>query len=248
MYKQRGFTLLELAMVLTGVGLIVGGIIMGRALIHSSQLQSVVTDVNRYKDAVKLFNDKYKTLPGDMENASAFWAGGINSTTSDGFIGEAALAPNAAQVSSTEPLLVWQHLSLSGMLGGVVYTGTAPTNKLVPNTNIPSSKINGAGFYLRYAAPGVATGVFDGDYGHVIIFGTPYSTEKYPSLDVAITATDASEIDQKMDDGKPATGKVLSFNSDSIVTPNCATNNLSTAQYKETMRDNVCSLIFITGF
>lgn len=70
---RAGFTLVELAVVLTVIALMIGGILVGRSLIRSAELQSVISDVSRFKQAAKLFRDKYKFLPGDFPNAAAIW-------------------------------------------------------------------------------------------------------------------------------------------------------------------------------
>ncbi len=45
--QNRGFTLIELAIVLVIVGLIVGGIVVGRSLIRQSQVASAMTELAR---------------------------------------------------------------------------------------------------------------------------------------------------------------------------------------------------------
>ena len=76
--SRAGFTLIELSIVLVIIGLVVGGIFVGKELVRASQLNSVLRDLDKYNSAVLTFKDKYGHLPGDIPNATQFWgsAGG----------------------------------------------------------------------------------------------------------------------------------------------------------------------------
>lgn len=53
MKNIAGFTLIEISVVLVIIGLVVGGIILGQTLIRSSELRSIVTDIEKFEtDAV----------------------------------------------------------------------------------------------------------------------------------------------------------------------------------------------------
>ena len=71
--NQQGFTLIELSLVLAIVALIIGGILVGQSLIRTSQVQSAISDIERFQNALVLFKEKYHYLPGDMPNATTFW-------------------------------------------------------------------------------------------------------------------------------------------------------------------------------
>lgn len=70
---DRGFSLVELSIVLVILGLLTGGILAGQSLIRAAELRSVITTTDRYQAAVYSFRDKYFALPGDMRNATSFW-------------------------------------------------------------------------------------------------------------------------------------------------------------------------------
>ena len=71
--RQKGFTLIELSIVIVIIGLIVAGVIGGQSLIQQSKLRSIITDVNKYKTAYNTFYLQFSSLPGDMSNASSYW-------------------------------------------------------------------------------------------------------------------------------------------------------------------------------
>ena len=70
---QRGFSLVELSIVLVILGLLTGGILTGQSLIRASELRSVVTQIQGFQSAAYSFRDKYFAMPGDMRNAESFW-------------------------------------------------------------------------------------------------------------------------------------------------------------------------------
>ena len=75
---QRGFTLVELSIVLVIVGLLMGGVLVGRDLVRKAQLRTVLTDLEEVQSATRLFSEQYNALPGDIPNATDYWpsAGG----------------------------------------------------------------------------------------------------------------------------------------------------------------------------
>jgi prepilin-type N-terminal cleavage/methylation domain-containing protein len=70
---SRGFSLVELSIVLVILGLLVGGVLSGQSLIRASELRKVTTEYTSIVAAVGSFREKYLYLPGDFPNASQFW-------------------------------------------------------------------------------------------------------------------------------------------------------------------------------
>ncbi len=80
-----GFTLIELSVVLVIIGLIVGGILVGRDLIEAATLRAVLSQQEQFKTATATFLNKYNCLSGDCLNASSLgFTGGPNGTTTAG--------------------------------------------------------------------------------------------------------------------------------------------------------------------
>jgi prepilin-type N-terminal cleavage/methylation domain-containing protein len=114
---KNGFTLIELSIVLVIIGLVIGGVTVGQELIRSAELNSIITDVNRYTLAIKTFELKYDELPGDIDNAQSYWPTCIDNgpNTCNG-------NSNGRVVEAFENNRSWQHLSLSGIIAEN-YTG-----------------------------------------------------------------------------------------------------------------------------
>ena len=68
MHPRSGFTLVELSIVLVIIGLIAGGVLVGRDLIEAAAIRQQITQVERFKTAVQTFRTKYNGLPGDLES------------------------------------------------------------------------------------------------------------------------------------------------------------------------------------
>jgi prepilin-type N-terminal cleavage/methylation domain-containing protein len=67
----RGFTLIELSIVLVIIGLVVGGILVGQGLINAAALRAQITQIEKYNTAANTFREKYGYLPGDITATAA---------------------------------------------------------------------------------------------------------------------------------------------------------------------------------
>ena len=62
---RRGFTLVEIAIVLVIIGLIVGGVLVGADLIKVAKLRNAASELDKISAAVNTFKTKYNCTPGD---------------------------------------------------------------------------------------------------------------------------------------------------------------------------------------
>ncbi len=260
---KKGFSLVELSIVLVILGLLTGGILAGQSLIHAAQLRSVTTDYMRYKAAAGAFRDKYFQLPGDMNNATSFWGslGGTGAdTTCQNTVATGTATCNGngdGQISQSvsprdERFRFWQHLANAGLIEGQ-YTGTAGTNSsgytlpFVAGLNLPPSRMPNGAWGISYATNTTSATQFTYT-GHMMqLFGpTSTATGYYP----VISPEDAWNIDTKMDDGKPGTGSVMNWKGDGTTwfctdQAGVAAVADSVAQYKLTNRSLDCGLFFV---
>ena len=78
---HKGFTLVEIAIVLVIVGLLIGGVLKGQEMITSAKLKRIESDNAGIAAAMFSYQDRYLQLPGDDSSAGTrfdFYAvGGI---------------------------------------------------------------------------------------------------------------------------------------------------------------------------
>lgn len=118
--NQKGFTLIEIAIVLVIIGLLVGGILQGQELIENSRVKQAVKDINGAAASMFAYQDRYGRIPGDdgptatLTARGASWTG-VTGPTPNGAL---AVATNAVFTGAGESGQFWQHLRAAGFISG----------------------------------------------------------------------------------------------------------------------------------
>lgn len=178
---QRGFTLVEIAIVLVIIGLLLGGILKGQEMIVQARIKNIISDFTGISGAYHGYQDRYRAIPGDDPNAAGRWttAPAATSGTGNGIV--AGLYNSAT--ATDESRLWWDHLRRAGFVAG---TGTTqPFNA--------TSGIVGVQTGDGAATPAAALGSLFG-----IIVCSSNIVDK-----IAIA------VDNQMDDGNSRAGTVL---------------------------------------
>ncbi len=68
---SKGFTLIEIAIVLVLIGLLLGGVLKGQELITSARVRNLISQQDGIKAAFFGFQDRYRALPGDYARPAA---------------------------------------------------------------------------------------------------------------------------------------------------------------------------------
>jgi prepilin-type N-terminal cleavage/methylation domain-containing protein len=221
---KRGFSLVELSIVLVILGLLTGGILAGQSLIRASELRSVSTELQKYQSAVLTFRDKYFALPGDMINAVQFWTAAAGNGTGNDNACKVVAKTGAPTCNGNgdgsiyyggslrEAFLAWQHLANAGLIEGQYSSIAGPNDvnfEAVPGYNVPRSKAGSnvgwsfahqcwvSGSCFNPTTLPIANNLFIGGYD---IDGLG---------EAALTPEEAWNIDTKMDDGIPGGGNVI---------------------------------------
>ena len=84
-WGERGFTLVEIAIVLVIIGLLIGGILKGREMIKNAKVKRVVKMADELRSAWNSFYDKYGVYPGD-ENKRDIPPGDRHNGNGDGHV------------------------------------------------------------------------------------------------------------------------------------------------------------------
>lgn len=113
--RSRGFTLVEISIVLVIIGLILGGILNAQSVIRNAQTKDTIKAFNDMAAAARQFQDRYGMLPGDYNNAVASLPGMIAPCAGVNGNGNGTLTAAESGCAS-------QHMILAGMLKGTVGT------------------------------------------------------------------------------------------------------------------------------
>jgi prepilin-type N-terminal cleavage/methylation domain-containing protein len=218
---ERGFTLIEMSIVLIIIGLIIGGILKGQELIESARQKNFVSQTDGIKAAINSFSDRFRALPGDSSrttNICALCAGGND----NGVVGTAAtnyagIIATDADAVSTEYKEFWNHLVGSGMIGGgsTIATATAAGNFAGgPNPSpFPGSSFPQSGLFVTYGThegEGVAGQDTTGHWLRAQRYGATggvFAAAASPG-DAIIAPQRAFQLDLKYDDGRASLGRI----------------------------------------
>ena len=204
-HPQRGFTLLEIAIVVLIVGFLLAGVLKGQELITSAKVKRVAAQLDEVRAAYLGFQDRYKALPGDYSEANmTIDCGGSTCLRGNG---DSRIRANETPVNGSqvhEDLLVWTHLAGSGFLKGEYRMLDGESQP--KDTNAPKNPYQ---IYLQI--------VFDGRYG-MNDGGTQRHNLKTGNQ---MPVTVLMELDRKVDDGKPYRGTVQfsTYQGNSSVSP-----------------------------
>lgn len=251
---RKGFSLVELSIVLVILGLLVGGVLSGQSLIRAAELRSISTEYTRWITATQTFRDKYFALPGDMSNATSFWGRDATycaSHTGTNQVpgtcnGNADGTTNLASGGNTtgEVFRYWQQLALAGLIEGT-YLGISSaggTNDVTRGSNVPAARVSNGIWYLANNGGVSADSVtFSRDYKNYFLLGAYAGVGVIP-LNPLLKPEEVWNIDTKLDDGVPGSGKVWAMRWGTCT--NAANNTDYTTTYKLTSTSAACAIIF----
>lgn len=106
--NEKGFTLVEIAIVLVIIGLLIGGVLKGQAMIQNAKVKRVVKSADELRAAIYTYYDKYGMFPGD-ENLT---------TSPPGDAHEGGTYAGNGQINTDEADMVFEDLALSGIISG----------------------------------------------------------------------------------------------------------------------------------
>ncbi|MCV6590745.1 MAG: prepilin-type N-terminal cleavage/methylation domain-containing protein, partial [Marinobacterium sp.] len=70
--SQRGFTLVEIAIVMVIIGLLLGGALKGQEMIQNARVKNLIKFQQEFSAAYFFYQDMYRFLPGDDPGADRF--------------------------------------------------------------------------------------------------------------------------------------------------------------------------------
>lgn len=183
--KQKGFTLVEIAIVLVIIGLLLGGILKGQELINGARVRNLADQNSGVQAAYYGFIDRYRQVPGDMSATNATTS--IGATVLNGGDGDGGV-----DNTITEAAGVWEQLARANFLSGgfTLPTAVVATEaNYLANQNAPINAFN-------------APIILSRNDGYTGTGGVRLNLHLGINVPVGI----ARELDVKLDDGLPNTG------------------------------------------
>jgi len=180
--RQGGFTLIEIAMTLSIIGLLIGGVVKGQELISNARLKKIENISTNINAAINAYQDRYAALPGDDSKVStrfSMYVDGINDPLANDINGngDGWIEGNWLGAANSETANLWKHLRAAGLIQGSGDDDTQP--ELAFGGNI---------------------GVRDGSLqinGRVVVFGM-------------LDGLEAAILESRNDDGNPSRGRIQS--------------------------------------
>lgn len=239
--SEKGFTLVELAIVMIIIGLLIGGILKGQELINNSRVTATVSQAKAVEAGISGFRDKYAGFPGDIAAPVARLqncvAGSLcaNAGDGDGRI-EAATAtdPGAVNGATNESTVSFIHLAAAGMIGGVNSAAAAINT---PTQSNPATPIDGAwqlGFSDGTGTARIGAAALEA--GHYIV-GLATVGAVAAAANAPFNPAQAANIDTKLDDGRADAGTVRGIGANAAAT-DCANAGV----YQSSQGGKLCGL------
>jgi prepilin-type N-terminal cleavage/methylation domain-containing protein len=115
--NQKGFTLIEMAIVLVIIGLLLGGVLKGQEMIESARIKSVVGDMNGISAGYNTYLDRFRAIPGD-EAIATMTARGWTGNQGGNANGALGITPAQTFTNGGEQPAMLRALRGSGVIAG----------------------------------------------------------------------------------------------------------------------------------
>jgi prepilin-type N-terminal cleavage/methylation domain-containing protein len=201
--NQKGFTLLEMGVVMVIIALLAGSIFAGQTLVEAAKIKATVSQIEEFQSSFNVFIDQFSAYPGDFSRASTFIGTGVPDGNGDTKIGWT----DTGSGGELEGPLAWYHMQQAGLVQGGFGSGLTSPNA-IPSDKIPVSKIggDGGGYHMNY------------DNGTTPALAGSTALENYLGLGLyegsgindgdLLSPRQAHDIDRKLDDGLPDSGVI----------------------------------------
>ena len=262
--KQSGFTFVEIAIVMIIIGLLIGGIFGGMAMIENGRNNATIQFMKNVGAAMSNFRSAYGQLPGDIvdievipncdalpcarpgngdgrvQGGGAYSQSGWSTQLGGGY---GFHPPSATAYTDIETFVFWQQLLAVDLMSG--YSAIANSEFGVGQPMSPMD----LGYRMYHCVGGTSKNISSGrpcgtltnDYlGNHMNAGSPHGLKAIPVSTMYV-------IDLKIDDGMPRQGMFGGFSQGSGSDCSTQDNNLD-APYNFNSALGMCQSFYIYNF
>jgi prepilin-type N-terminal cleavage/methylation domain-containing protein len=231
---EKGFTLVELAIVLVIVGLLIAGILKGQELITNSQITSTISQIEGLGGAVNTFKQKYGAYPGDMSNASTRLINCAANPCNNGN-GNSVINVNVGAINAitNESAYFFNHLRAAELITSFDGTAVAQFGAAFPGASI------GGGYMVGDTRNGAPTGFNAADFRpgpYLVLTGQIAAVTANTGV---LTPSQGARIDRTIDDGQTSSGSVIAQNT-ALACRTAAADD----DYAEDAQDQACVIAY----
>jgi len=217
MKLNKGFTLIELAIVIVVISTLIAGISLGNNLYQESVLRSVIIDMKRHESHYNAFKDRYGLPPGDFNQAAALWGATCATTITCNGDGSTGIDSIFFSVNS-ETQRAWKHLELSGIMNYQIPVLPATWTGALKLTAAPLSKVRGAGYFMAAGPVAMDPGDTNSPFMNISAVANAVFLGRESSFSAltvgALTGLQTYNLDKKFDDARVnSAGNAIGANS-----------------------------------
>lgn len=206
--SEKGFTLVELAVVMIIIGILIGGILKGQELITNSRVTATISQTEALGAAHNGFIDQYNFIAGDMPNGAARLAACVAgapcaTAAAGGGVGDGVINVNVGAAPAGEGTAYFGQLLAADLITGMDGSGAVAFGTTNPTAPI------GGGFMVGDARNGVNgfTAAELRPRPHIVLNGVAAVVANNTGI---LTVSQAATLDRRLDDGVAGTGTVIS--------------------------------------
>ena len=264
-YSKRAISMIELLIVITVMGLLLGAVLAGMKILEQTKLNNIIADFKKYNVAFLGYTDYYGKLPGKDDVAGFRWGTNCADIADDcnGILDSPIITTSPNSKGVNESVIIWKQLALAKFIeDDIKVYSKIEKPRIGAGMNIPESGIRSHAAYfftnqirrntvLRegYLYPDNVTAIFIGAHhgGGAVTDDTSYRQYHAP-MEPALTTSQAEYLSMKLgSSGVPIDGSFRAIEGDTATSYQCWSDATGTAFNGKSKGDLACVGSMIVG-